>query len=101
MFITEPLLDHFLLVTDWSHNKIYQVSLVDDGDVRAIDVDTAGNPNAVIYDSTTKRVIWGDTRDRSIWSAYLNGSDHKSLKYYGILFLYSLYNSLRKVIEKQ
>ena len=57
---------------------------MDDDDVRAIDIKTAGNPNAVIFDSINKRVIWGDTRDKSVWSAYLNGSDHKRLFYYGI-----------------
>ena len=87
--ITEPLYDDILLVTDWSHNKIYLVSLVDNDDVRAVDIDTAGNPNAVIYDSINKRVVWGDTKDQQIHSAYMNGSDHKVLVYSGMMPFFS------------
>ena len=61
------------MVTDWSHNKLYQVSL-DTDDVRALDIQITGNPNAVAYNPFTERVIWGDTLDEKIRSAYLNGS---------------------------
>ena len=71
-----PLEDHFILVADWSHNKIYQISLVND-EVRAVDIQTAGNPNAVIYRPSDKRLIWADTKDKLVHSSYLNGSDHK------------------------
>ena len=75
---SEPLTDNVLLVTDWSHNKIYQISLNTD-DVRALDTQITGNPNAVIYNLFTERVIWGDTKYETIRSVYLNGSSQTVL----------------------
>ena len=75
---SEPMTDNVLLVTDWSHNKIYQISLNTD-DVRALDIQITGNPNAVIYNPFSERVIWGDTKDEKIRSVYLNGSSQNVL----------------------
>jgi hypothetical protein len=49
--------DNFLVVTDWTHNTIYQVSLVND-EVRAIDTDTFGSPIAVAYNYITRELMW-------------------------------------------
>ena len=72
-----PLEENSIFVTDWSHNKIYQVPLVSNVEVRAIDVESTGNPNAVVYDPVNKKVIWADTKDQMIHSVFLNGSNHK------------------------
>ena len=77
-YSSEPLTDNFLLVTDWSHNNLYQVSL-DTDHVRALDKQITGNPNAVAYNPFTERVIWGDTLDEKIRSACLNGSSQNIL----------------------
>ena len=71
-----PFEDNVLIVTDWTHNKIYFVSLVSN-DTRAFDIETGGNPNAVVYNPVEKTVIWADTKDSMIHSAFLNGSNHK------------------------
>ncbi|XP_060603980.1 low-density lipoprotein receptor-related protein 4-like isoform X2 [Ruditapes philippinarum] len=52
-----PMTDNFLVVTDWTHNTIYQVSLVND-EVRAIDTDTFGNPIAIAYNFITRQLMW-------------------------------------------
>ena len=75
-------------MADWSHNKIYQISMVND-DVRAVDIQTAGNPNAVIYRPSDKRLIWADTKDKQVHSSYLNGSDHKMIVNAGKMLLFS------------
>ena len=74
--ISEPFEDNFLIVTDWTHNKIYFVSLVSD-ETRAFDIESGGNPNAVVYNPVEKTVIWADTKDKMIHSAFLNGSNHR------------------------
>ena len=73
------MIDDFLLVADWSHKKLYQVSLEDDEDVRALDIDSSGNPNAVIYNPFDKTVIWADTKDQLIRSVVLNTSNYRIL----------------------
>ena len=66
-------------MADWSHKKLYQVSLEDDEDVRALDIDSSGNPNAVIYNPFDKKVIWADTKDQLIRSVVLNTSNYRIL----------------------
>ena len=61
-----------------THNKIYQVGL-ESGDVRALDIDSIGNPRAITYNPFDTRLIWSDTKDGMIHSVFLNGSDHKIL----------------------
>ena len=74
--ISVPFEDNVLIVTDWTHNKIYFVSLVSD-ETRAFDIESGGNPNAVVYNPVEKTVIWADTKDNMIHSAFLNGSNHR------------------------
>ena len=74
--ISVPFEDDVLIVTDWTHNKIYFVSLVSD-ETRAFDIESGGNPYAVVYNPVEKTVIWADTKDNMIHSAFLNGSNHK------------------------
>lgn len=66
-------------MADWSHKKLYQVSLEDDEDVRALDIDSSGNPNAVIYNPFDKAMIWADTKDQLIRSVVLNTSYYRIL----------------------
>jgi hypothetical protein len=49
--------DNFLVVTELTHNTIYQVSLVND-EVRAIDTDTFGSPIAIAYNYITRELMW-------------------------------------------
>ena len=73
-----PFEDNVLIVTDWTHNKIYFVSLVSN-DTRAFDIESGGTPNDVVYNPVEKTVIWVDTKDNMIHSAFLNGSNHKTI----------------------
>ena len=68
------MLDNFLLVTDWTHNKIYQVAL-DSGEVRGLDTSITGKPAGIAYNHVTKTVIWGDTTADNIHSVELKGSN--------------------------
>lgn len=65
-------------MTDWSHNKIYQISL-ENGEVRAVGISVVGNANAVVFNSATNEVIWSSTNDQTLHSVYLNGSDYKTV----------------------
>ena len=69
--------DNFMLVVDMTH-KIYQVGLEID-DVRALDIDSIGNPRAITYNPFDTRLIWSDTKDGMNHSVFLNSSGHKIL----------------------
>ena len=53
--------DNFVLVTDWTHNKIYQYGLVTDV-VNALDADSISSPIGVVFNHVTKQVIWSDNQ---------------------------------------
>ncbi|KAH3773335.1 hypothetical protein DPMN_174694 [Dreissena polymorpha] len=74
-----------MYVSDWTHDKIYQVSLIDD-DVRALDVSTVTDPTGVLYDPVSQRVIWGDTNNQFIQSAHINGTGYAVLVDVGMYF---------------
>lgn len=57
LFLSVSLLDDFFLVTDWTHNTIYQVSLVNN-EIRAVDTETYGRPVGIEYNYVTRNLIW-------------------------------------------
>ena len=80
---TATLLDNFILLTDWTHNKIYQVSLVND---ETVGLRTTESPVGVAFDLQTGQVIWGVTSDSAIRRMFLNGSMEEVLIDTGIFF---------------
>ncbi|KAK3604525.1 hypothetical protein CHS0354_000347 [Potamilus streckersoni] len=72
-----PMNNNFLLVSDFTNDMIYQLSL-DTNDVQAID-SRIRNPTGVAYDHTRKRVVWGSTEDNAIFSVSVNGTDETCL----------------------
>ncbi|KAK3604528.1 hypothetical protein CHS0354_000350 [Potamilus streckersoni] len=73
-----PVSNNFLLVSDWTHDMIYQLSL-DTNDVQAIDINTIRDPTGVAYDHTRKTVVWGSSADQKIFSVGINGTDEMIL----------------------
>ena len=74
----ESLADDFIIVADWTHNELYQVSMITH-DVMGIDVDGIDQPAAVAYNHKTQEVIWGETTTKQIKSAYIDGRNYTSL----------------------
>ncbi|XP_052771270.1 low-density lipoprotein receptor-related protein 4-like [Mya arenaria] len=75
---SQPLLNDFLFVVDWTHDKIYQVSLVN-GEARGLDSDMIQNPVGLEYNHLTGKVIWGDTGDYLLQQVNLDGTDYEVL----------------------
>ncbi|KAH3774761.1 hypothetical protein DPMN_176154, partial [Dreissena polymorpha] len=75
---SEPLSDNFMYISDWTHNKLYQVSLINDA-VNALDSSTVDAPTGVLYNSITNRIYWGDTTTNYIQSANVNGAGYSVL----------------------
>ncbi|XP_052771268.1 low-density lipoprotein receptor-related protein 4-like isoform X2 [Mya arenaria] len=73
-----PLLDDFILVVDWTHSNIYQVSLVN-GEARGLDSDMIQKPAGIEYNHLTGKVIWGDTGDYLLQQANLDGTGYEVL----------------------
>ncbi|KAL3851788.1 hypothetical protein ACJMK2_015497 [Sinanodonta woodiana] len=69
---TRPREDNFALVTDVTHNVIYQVEMASQ-DVYAIDTTETEGLTGLAYESKNKQVIWG-TDDGSVNAIFLNGS---------------------------
>ncbi|XP_053381660.1 low-density lipoprotein receptor-related protein 4-like [Mercenaria mercenaria] len=74
---SSPVTDNFLLVTDWTHNKIYQISLASD-DVRAVDTETYGSPIGVAYNHMTQQLMW--STNKYIHRLNLNGTGYKVIQ---------------------
>ncbi|KAH3773328.1 low-density lipoprotein receptor-related protein 5-like [Dreissena polymorpha] len=79
---SEPLLDNFMYVSDWTHDKVYQISLINNA-VNALDSSTVTDPTGVLYNSITKRIIWGDYTSKYIQSANANGTGYSVLNNVG------------------
>ncbi|WAR22304.1 LRP4-like protein [Mya arenaria] len=75
---SQPLLNDFILVVDWTHSNIYQVSLVS-GEARGYDSDMIQKPAGIEYNHLTRKVIWGDTGDYLLQQANLDGTGYKVL----------------------
>ncbi|WAR22301.1 LRP4-like protein [Mya arenaria] len=71
-------MNDFILVVDWTHNKIYQVSLLN-SEVRGFDSDMIQNTDGLEYNHFTRKVIWGDTGDYLLQQANLDGTDYEVL----------------------
>ena len=67
-----------MYVSDWTHDKVYQVSLINDA-VNALDSSTIDAPTGVLYNSITNRIYWGDTTSNYIQSANVNGAGYSVL----------------------
>ncbi|XP_052233167.1 low-density lipoprotein receptor-related protein 4-like [Dreissena polymorpha] len=75
---SEPLSDNVMYVSDWTHDKVYQVSLINNA-VNALDSSTVDSPTGVLYNSITNRIYWGDSTSKYIQSAHVNGTGYSVL----------------------
>ena len=71
-----------MIMTDWTHNKLYQVSL-ESGEVRGLRTGDIGSPVGVAYDPIRHHVIWGESSNALIRLMTLNGTVAKVLSYTG------------------
>ncbi|XP_052818471.1 low-density lipoprotein receptor-related protein 2-like [Mya arenaria] len=74
---TQPVSDNFILVTDYTYNQIFQVSLGATTQAVAVPVPDLGRPDGVLWDHTRGLVLWSTDRSRSVYSANLDGSDQR------------------------
>ncbi|KAK3581778.1 hypothetical protein CHS0354_017217 [Potamilus streckersoni] len=68
-----PVFSNFLLVSDFTHDMIYQLALeTNDIDVQAIDIKHILDPSGIAYDYTRKMVIWGSSKEQKIYTVSLD-----------------------------
>ncbi|KAK3592176.1 hypothetical protein CHS0354_013640, partial [Potamilus streckersoni] len=73
-----PVYSNFILVSDWTHGMIYQLSL-DTNTVQAVDIKKITNPSGIAYNHMRKTVIWGSSLEQQIFSVGINGSAERFL----------------------
>ncbi|OWF37417.1 Low-density lipoprotein receptor-related protein 4 [Mizuhopecten yessoensis] len=67
-----PQSSNFLLVPDFSHGKLFQISTTD-AHITALDIDIVEKPVHAVYDPKTSFVFWSDLNDASIMKSTLSG----------------------------
>ncbi|OWF37416.1 Low-density lipoprotein receptor-related protein 4 [Mizuhopecten yessoensis] len=67
-----PQSSNFLLVPDFSHGKLFQISTTD-AQITALDIDIVEKPVHAVYDPKTSFVFWSDIDDDSIMKSTLSG----------------------------
>ncbi|KAL3858577.1 hypothetical protein ACJMK2_008853 [Sinanodonta woodiana] len=77
---SNPVLNNFLLVSDWTHDMIYQLALdTNDIDVQAVDIKEILDPSGIAYDYTRRMVIWGSSTKQQIHTKSLDDFSEKVL----------------------
>ncbi|XP_053387383.1 low-density lipoprotein receptor-related protein 1-like isoform X2 [Mercenaria mercenaria] len=79
--------DNFLLVADWTNNELLQISL-ENGNISAVRNPDNDNYRGVFIDVDTKKIIWSENYDNNIYSANLDGTNQRILRYIGYLYPY-------------
>ncbi|KAK3600729.1 hypothetical protein CHS0354_017015 [Potamilus streckersoni] len=74
---SDPIKDNFMLVTDFTHNAIYQISLTDQS-VQGIKTQDTTVLTGVAYSPVNDLVIWG-TEEFELYIMHLNGTGKKML----------------------
>jgi len=78
----------FMLATDLTHGRIYQVSL-QSGVVKTLDIPLVERPVTVIYDSVNKYIYWTEANSGKILRSRQDGKDISNIYSSGkLLFWY-------------
>jgi len=72
-YLTVALTDNFVLVADWTHHKVYQVSLLGE-EIRALDTNIVDQPYGVVCDPVGGALFWTDTSEYYIHSFNMKAS---------------------------
>ena len=70
--------DNFLLIVDTNNGTIHQLDLSDES-VWQLPLSKMNYPVAVQFNPTDRKVYWTELRENIIRSAYLNGTDEKTI----------------------
>jgi len=57
----------FLYVSDWTHMRLYQVSLTG-GTMTAVDFPLAVGPVGVLFNVRSRRIMWTDAHLYTVWA---------------------------------
>lgn len=87
-FITAPINNDFLLTTDNTHNKIYQISLANKS-VTALDLPNLNSPTGIAYNPKSSMVVWSEIMTGQIRQAFLTGENASIIYSLGKCFLSS------------
>lgn len=69
----EPFYDEFAIISDVTHDRLYQVGL-SDAELRALDIPDVNVPVSVIYDKPTEKLYWSNAVRTEIRAAKLKAT---------------------------
>ncbi|KAJ8297740.1 hypothetical protein KUTeg_024271 [Tegillarca granosa] len=78
-----------MLTTDYSHNKVYQISL-DNKNVTALDLPDLNSATGIAYNSKTSMVVWSERNTRKIRQSLLTGENASLIYNFGYAYTDSL-----------
>ena len=78
IFLSEPVQTNFILLSDWTHNRIYQVDQ-DTETVHAVNTDQTVAPRCVLYDYSNSVVIWSSLTGSALIESNLDGTEERVL----------------------
>ncbi|XP_033732496.1 low-density lipoprotein receptor-related protein 5-like isoform X2 [Pecten maximus] len=73
-----PQSSNFLLVIDFVHGKLFQISTTD-AQITALDINAVERPIDAMLDPETSFVFWSEINDGTIRKSTLNGSDSETI----------------------
>jgi len=80
--IPEIMETDFLYVSDWTHKRLYQVSLTG-GTMTSVDFPLAVGPVGVLFNVRTRRVIWTDGHS-VVHSVSMRGTEYNKVANLGV-----------------
>lgn len=84
-YVLGLFVDDFVLVSDYSSKKIYQISLKN-ADVAALNLTIVTNPLGLAWNSRSQHIFWSDGPRSQIHKARLDGSNYSIVANPGICF---------------
>ena len=89
----------FLYVSDWTHMRLYQVSLTG-GNMTAVDFPLAVGPVGVLFNVRSRRVMWTDAQS-FVHSVGMDGTGYEMVANLGVYINFISFTFLWRVVNQQ
>ncbi|XP_052233078.1 low-density lipoprotein receptor-related protein 6-like [Dreissena polymorpha] len=85
--VAAPVEDNFILVTDYTYNQVFQISMDNPNTVVTVPLPNLGRPDGILYIHQTNKVLWTTAGTANIWASSLNGSFQNTFADISALFV--------------
>ena len=72
--ILAPVRDNFILVTDFTHGKLYQIPLNNSREIHGVHAMDVGKLKSILYNEITKTVVLVEDLSPQVWAISLDAS---------------------------